>query len=563
MHIKHLLEKRVLRNTLITVSVCALFSAVFFSMFTDRAREIVDPEFRSGDEVFNGAVTANLTRDAFPPMVRLNPLITKQGHWTQGPYWQHIPPLFLYVPLPFFELFNNGEPDQGLLRLSYITILYLTCIIFIVGIASLEKNRTAIISAFIACTLLLLTPFTLNNALGYVINHSDSVLLLSTTLSLIALLYYLRRPQAKRLEYSPYTIALIAFIVTLPIVVKTALGAIPLAFFTLFIVRDTKKLFSKKIALVAFTSIATLLVAYGPLYISSPETFIKEMMTPFNHLSGKGEGPIHPWNYYFTHSLPNDYLGALTIPFCILLVWSMYLSIKYPFPRTTRNTLLITLIWFIWNFIAISSAATKVPNFLFQSYLFILFFVTYTPLRFLTLTIYNNRKNLTIKKSKSSTTFYIAGSLFLICIGTYSGFLFVKAIHNERLQAPTDSNREDRYNTLGRELKERGVNRNDLVIIASNVSTKSRSKYYVIFQTGAESEIWQTIKDRKVKSITIAERYKNVYLVLKNIVSDTQKLSVPHTTFDTKAFTVIKFKGDDIDNFFLKDTESFLREIKQ
>src|SRR5689334_8922814 len=88
--------------------IVAIFLLIFATWFSHSLKGdlalIFQKDLLAHDESSNSVVAANITRQFFPPMVRVNPLNPTQGNWMEGPFWQHIPPLFAYVPYLFFKL---------------------------------------------------------------------------------------------------------------------------------------------------------------------------------------------------------------------------------------------------------------------------------------------------------------------------------------------------------------------------------------------------------------------------------------------------------------------------
>ena len=135
-----------------------LFCLVFALIMASDWPAIATKDLYAWDESVNSTVTANLTRRVFPPMVRVNPLLDRQGNWMEGPYWQHIPPMFVYVPLPLFVI--DGRVTVEMKRLAYALVLLISGIGFIVAVSSFEPSWLANASATLATILWISTPFT-------------------------------------------------------------------------------------------------------------------------------------------------------------------------------------------------------------------------------------------------------------------------------------------------------------------------------------------------------------------------------------------------------------------
>src|SRR3989344_6576258 len=120
------------RKALAVLVLCLAFSTLFIRNTKNDFPLIFKKDLLAHDESSNSVVAANVTRKFFPPMVRVNPLITEQGNWMEGPYWQHIPPLFAYVPYLFFKL--DGQVTIEVKRLSYAFVTLLTGLLFIFSV---------------------------------------------------------------------------------------------------------------------------------------------------------------------------------------------------------------------------------------------------------------------------------------------------------------------------------------------------------------------------------------------------------------------------------------------
>ena len=125
-------------------------------------------------------------------MVRVNPLIPiqQQKDWMEGPYWQHTPPLFAYIPLPLFKI--DGQVTIEIKRLSYALMVLFGGIIFILSIAKFDKNYLATIAATLAATIWVKTPFTRNLITGLDFGALDIVWAFAVICCFAALCLYLK-----------------------------------------------------------------------------------------------------------------------------------------------------------------------------------------------------------------------------------------------------------------------------------------------------------------------------------------------------------------------------------
>jgi hypothetical protein len=119
---------------------CIMIFSIGFLAFTfQQMPNYFQKDLRSYDECTNAVASNNLYYDIFPPRLRLNSLYPDYQNWKEGPDWQHIPPMFLYAPLPFYMM--DGGPTIEVRRLSYVLFAYLTGIFFIIGISLLFKGE--------------------------------------------------------------------------------------------------------------------------------------------------------------------------------------------------------------------------------------------------------------------------------------------------------------------------------------------------------------------------------------------------------------------------------------
>jgi len=548
----------------------SIFIIAFFIFIANNNKDIVNNNFngfKNGtdinmDEVINGTVTANLTRKIFPPMVRINPLIEKQGSWIEGPYWQHLPPLYLYTPLPFINLFNNGIPSPNIIRMSYITIMFFACIIFIMAVYFWEGTILSLLGATTTLILFISTKFTQQLMLGYVFNNSDIVLFFSIICSFFALGWYLYKEKKDRLNYSLLKISIISIIVTLPIVVKTLLGAMPLATFIFLIIKDRKSIFNKQIILAVLIPILLLIIFYLPFYFSSPDTFIKEIMLPINHISGNNELFRFPfWHYYFTKILPNNYLGYSTIPYYFGLILSIYFFYKTKLSRKTKNILFLSIIWFIWNITVVSISLVKNPNFIFQTYIFSLFFIVYSFLLFINEYIKNYKNIELFNKFKNSLILKIIFYFVFITAIVYSTKTIINI--NKQIKQPQETidQYDERFWNFSEIMKDKAVNSKDIIILYSTYFDEFAFKYYLIFNTGAESDSFERISNGDLSEFNLKKKYNNVYIVLKNSIIDTSTLKTPHETDNIGDFSLITIKSEDISESFKDDLVGFINTL--
>ena len=163
-----------------------LFCFVFALVMARDWHNIARRDLYAYDETVQSTVAANLTRRAFPPMVQINSLINEQGDSMEGPYWQHIPPMFAYMPLPLFAI--DGSVSIEMKRLAYAIILLISGMCFIISVSRFEQSRLANAAAAFAAIFSIMTPFTRNLVSGAVFGASD--ILLARTVVLCLWLFF-------------------------------------------------------------------------------------------------------------------------------------------------------------------------------------------------------------------------------------------------------------------------------------------------------------------------------------------------------------------------------------
>ena len=358
--------------------VVTMFIMIFATWFSHNVKSdlplIFQKDLRAHDESSNSTVAANITRQFFPPMIRVNPLDDKQGNWMEGPFWQHIPPLFAYVPYAFFEL--DGHVSIEVKRLSYAFVTLLTGILFIAIVFWFSRNLLAAFAALLASLFWINTPFTHELITGYAFGVSDIVLAFTAVLAFGGILFYLEKDRAERLNYSWKRLAVIALLVALPVMAKNLLGALPAAGFVLLLFWDQKK-FNRNFWTSLSWLAGWLIAYYSPLLIASPGTFKNEILVSFFHAVNY-EGWGRPWHFYITDYLPHRYLFGWTVWYWLGIIGALLtLGIRitnYELRITVEAKMLgLCLGWFAANLLAISLIISKIPNFIYQSYLFSLF----------------------------------------------------------------------------------------------------------------------------------------------------------------------------------------------
>lgn len=489
-----------------------LFSIVFALVTAFDWPDMAAKDLYFHDESSNSAVAANLTRSLFPPMIRIHSLVDNPGNWMEGPHWQHIPPLFAYVPLPLFAL--DGRVTIEMKRLAYAIVLLITGICFIVSVSGFDRSRLAAISATLAAIFWIETPFTRMLVAGTAFGTSDIVLAATLVFCLWALLWYLENPSKDRVNYSVAKIAFIAVIMALPVVAKNILGLMPFTTFCVLLLWDRKKPDLKFLLACAIFG-GVILSSFGPLYFISPDTFRREIVLPIDLMSDF-EGWGRPWHFFLTDYLPRYYLRHLTP----LFLTGFLLSVRYVFSKrldtTSRTVLVFCGGWFVWNLIAVSFLGSKAPDFIFQSYLPALFFSIYGPLRWLE-TDYrvSGYVNNLLAKGRRGLQF-ITPALCVLALAAFA-YLFY-TIHQSRNSPYAYKSDHEQFYRFGEAEQANAAGPSDLFILDSSADD-CWFRYYILFLTGAEARTLNEVLAYNVAAGDVQAKFAKAHFVLP--VSDT------------------------------------------
>ena len=422
----------------------------------------------------------------------------------EGPFWQHIPPLYAYVPYPFFVL--DGEVTVEVKRLSYAFVLLLTGLLFILGVYRFNKSLLAAGVATLAAILWIKTPFTHELVTGYAFGVSDIVLAFTVAASFGAVLWYLKEEKESRLNYSWEKIIAISVIVALPVMAKNLLGAIPATTFIVSLVYDNR--FGKKLWLALGSFLGILAIYYLPLYFSSPETFRAEIMVSFLH-GNNYEGWGRSWHWYITNYLPERYLFQEAWIFAVGLAFSAwYLAFRQP-ERQNKILLGLSGLWFAWNLLAVSLVESKIANFIFQSYLLSLFFVIYGPALF----VYGKIRGILPQVPDSWKQPALSLVLIVSIFGTgFEALRLNQQLHAHRAMAYSYETEREKFYQTAEELRAMGLNNNDIVI-ARLSDNDCWFRYGVLFLTGAEAKALLEM-NFGFDPGTIKAKYRSMYFVI-------------------------------------------------
>jgi hypothetical protein len=364
-----LLERH--RDTLLVVLLVSLATMLFRQVLSEDWNSIFQQAFHGWDEAVNSAVSANLTRRFFPAMVRLHSLYGPRD-WAEGPYWLHIPPPFAYVPWLFFKL--DGQVTIEMKRLSYAALAWVTALAFIWIVHASARHVRATLAAGFAAMAWLCSPFTRALIRGDEFGASDLLLAFCSVVALGALLSYGGRPREERLALGWRPLLWFAALTVSPFVAKSVLGALPVAFLFGWMIWDARGF--GRVARMYCAALAGLVAADQlVLYLSDPETYRAELLMPFAHVTRNFENWQRPWDFFFTDYLPKNYLaGHATLGAWVFLCAAAAFLSRRPSGERAQHPQNLAIAWFVANLIVVSAIRSKAPNFIFQSWLFALFF---------------------------------------------------------------------------------------------------------------------------------------------------------------------------------------------
>ena len=522
---------------------------------------ILKKEFAPMDETVHSVVSANITRKFFPPMVRINPLVEhRQRAWMEGPYWQHIPPLFMYVPWVFFKL--DGKISIEMLRLSYVWVMFVTGALFISTVYLFDSSLLSLIAGTLAVILWMATPFSRGLIYGREFNTSDIVLAFAIICSFTAICYYLRRDQKDRIRYSTVLMACLAVATTLPVLIKSVLGLIPWATFLILILRDHKRI-NRYFLVPCFVFLGMVGVYYGALYFSSPQTFMYEIQVPFFHFKNY-EGWGKPWDYFLIFYLPEKYLGVWTgIYFSSMIIglYGLYLH-RDVYKDRAKKILLLSIGWFAWNLLVISIVRTKSPNFIYQSYLLSIFFSIYACI----LLMKHSNEGVTwgrqlqeySRKNKFLIRFrpWALGILLVIFIGSCGSFS--NQFYKNRESPRRETSLHERFYYFAEKFHQKGQ-RGDVICILNTSRDPQEDcifRYYMLFLTGAEARALKEIDvDRDVDKLK--KKYSEICFIFADGWKPPFNIGIPYTIEEIDQFVVLRLSSRDMGIDLLRKIKAF------
>jgi len=543
-----------LRQYLFVFSLMLLFAILFSEMLKSDWKLIFKKELYSHDESVHSVVAANLTRVVFPAMVRVNSLVdeyqiierdgVRNGQWMEGPHWQHIPPLFTYVPLAFFKL--DKQVTIEVKRLSYAFVTLLTGLIFIFTVYSFEKTIAGAVSATLAAIFWAYTPFTRALICGVAFGNSDIVLAFTVVCSFSVLCWYLSKPRQIRRNYSYLRLVFMGAVVSLPVLTKNVLGAIPPATFFAILLYEHRRI-NLRLAASFLAFFTCLLLYYGSLYVSSPRAFLCETFISFRHFNNY-EGWARPWHFYLTNYLPENYLKNQYSLFIAGVALGAFVLITGGFKGKSRTILSLSIIWFLWNLLAASAVKSKIPNFIYQTYLLSLFFGLYSVLlicqeSFAFAPVIAKLKKVFVSRYAQSCSLCLLIVLVFFSTGAYIGL--IKKIEKTRsLEYNYESEREKFYQ-FGEFAQRNGANTKDIFVLNAS-ENDFWFRYYILFLTGAEARTLDEITPINLDSLK--RKYDRLRFVFDKarIIPD---ILTPYKNTDSQNFTVVSFNltGRDFD----------------
>ena len=525
-----------------------LFTAFFgYLIFKDR-KEIFDKAFHNPDEYFNSSVSGNITRKFFPPMVRVHSLDPAQEYWHDGPYWQHIPPLFMYIEAGVFVLTNSVSIVA--IRLTSAFMALLTGIICIASVYLYRKTLLSALAAFTAASLWAASPFTRNLIDGRNFGHSDVLLALLAMCCFAALLWYLNEPSSVRKTYPLWKVLLVSFIISLPIVAKSLLGAIPAATFFIILYKD-RGILSKTYVWSIVVFLIPNIAFYGALYLSAPTVFKNEVWVPLSHFKNF-EGWARPWYTFLANYIPDLYSTFLTGYFYLLILAAWHLLLSKTFSGKDKTLMLLTTGWFTWNLVVVSYIKSKSPNFIFQMYFMGIFAAVYLSLYYL----HNFLKKYAISFQKVHSYMYIYGMRIASVVALSTAVVWAYGItHISQAQVMSDRGlaMDRRFYNLTLSLQSKiALDKNDLVVLSTG-GTDCWMKYYPLFLTGAETRNYdQFYAFKNSPTLNMYDRVIFVSTVKRYFPTEFKS----NLIYKDKYYWIFSFFPNDINDVLIKKLET-------
>jgi hypothetical protein len=217
--------------------------------------------------------------------------------------------------------------------------------------------------------------------------------------------------------------------------------------------------------------------------------------------------------------------------------------------RKVRITLAVSGVWFVWNLVAVSLVTSKVPNFIYQSYLLSLFFVVYSICVFAR-SIATKQSCLWVRLPRLASEARRFESLVLILALVFALFVTgrsywngVKLFQTTRAQAYNYQSEHEKFYQLGERLRDQGLGTRDLVIV-NNPPNDCWERYDILFLTGAESKTLLEMYFAHDLSTErgIEQKYRDIYFI-------------------DQSFTVRQIKPEELGEILQANFESIQKDI--
>jgi hypothetical protein len=464
----------------------------------------------SFDESINSVVSANLYRDFWNPSVRLNSMIDDYQDWTEGPQWQHIPPLFAYVPLPLFWL--DGQVSIEMKRLSYVLLAYLMFALLTYYFSSFLGNTLLSFSSVVTCILWTHSPFVKGLLQGGYFGYSDIVLAFTISASIIFIIHFLVFKRHEFYALNELSFFFYAFVFSLPILAKNALGGLPIALFFVLLIYIYKN-FNRYILTFLVSVILFNGLYYGIQFYKHPEVFKQEFLFSFAHF-GEVEGWKRPWHFFVSNYLPKLYLSKAFIPTILILVPTIiyYIKNRFSYKYSEKIVLDLFLLYFALHVFIITFITSKSPNFLLQSFHFFIFFLVFN-LGFIIKNHLNHSRKSVILNHKWTNRIL----LFLLCV---SIFVFIYRFNGERTVPSKPSNvhyllAEAINRELSPTLKDIFITYTDTINLKPEEVWNDKDtwlRYYILFVSGSESRTMEEFIDYPDKYL-LPQKFDRFFII--------------------------------------------------
>jgi hypothetical protein len=539
---------RLLRHLFAATSLVLIFTAFYGSLLNAEWPQIFRRQLHWNDELINSVVSGNIYRQPFPAMLRLNSLVDEEGvNWRENPYWQHIPPLFAYVPLPFFII--DGRVTIEMERIAYATVQLLTGVVLIYGVYYVTKSFIAAAAATAAAALFVLSPMSRWLISGELFGASDIVLALAVTAAYVAIAHYLALPRPQRQRYAIGKLAAIAFIATVPLLVKNVLGATPAATLIILLAYDHRR-FNKKVALSVSVIGGLCLLYYGTLWLTSPATFRSEFLVAWAHF-GNYENWQQPWHYHLSTYLPSYYTGSAWPLFAGALIVGIPVLISAPLTRRQRVLLSVALAWYVWNHFVLALVSSKTPNFGYQAFLLAIFFSLYGLIAPLEYRLMRSGRLSAVLGRPPVQRFMLLGACAALGVSVFlasHNFAAAATRFRQIRHSPyPDTHKEAAWYRLAEYLQQQGADTSDLLITLPPQPPQRNwdydawhMRYYLMFLTGAESRTLKEVQALNPSLAELQQKYQRIIFIrqTRGSLTEITSAAVNQVTPDFQLVTI-------------------------